>query len=254
METSDDLYNQILTNGPSPKTLFLLLSRLKDEGQLRRVIQESIKALDVYPNDVHIRRLLAEAYFESGSVSQAETELEKVATLIGDLIPSYKLQAQVYGKQGKEEKALEALKLYLAHRPNDQEALHLLDTLRPVEEPPVAEPQPRIEPVSGPIEEVMEEESFTAAEEALSEIATPTLAEIYFNQGQIKEAIDTYEMFIEQNPGDEGSKQRLKELKAMMEDTPIEGKGVDKAREKKKKMIAILEGWLANIQNSSKSP
>ncbi|MDY7036844.1 MAG: hypothetical protein SV375_11870, partial [Thermodesulfobacteriota bacterium] len=66
MGTSDDLYNQILNNAPSPGTLFLVLSRLKEEGQLKRVIQECIKALNIYPDDIQIRQLLAESYLKSG--------------------------------------------------------------------------------------------------------------------------------------------------------------------------------------------
>ncbi|MGD9320343.1 MAG: hypothetical protein PVH99_10275 [Desulfobacteraceae bacterium] len=65
MANTDELYRRILADAPSPKTLFHLLSNLKKEGQLRRVIQESVKALNAYPNDIHIRRLLAETYFDA---------------------------------------------------------------------------------------------------------------------------------------------------------------------------------------------
>ena len=244
MGTSDDLYSRIISNGPSPGTLSLVLSKLKEEGRLKRVIQECLKALNVYENDIHIRQLLADAYFEAGQISQAESEMEKVTAQIGELMSAYKLKAEIYRKQRREEEAIEALKLYLAHRPDDEEALHLLDTLMPAEEVPVPEPQPAIE-----------EEPETPEAEGIPEIATPTLAEIYFDQGQIQEAINTYERVVEQNPGDRRPLQRLEELKNMMGgEKTSEDERVDRARQKKKKMIAILDAWLANIRQQSKSP
>jgi len=239
MDTSFDLYNQILTNGPSPRTLFLVLSKMKEEGQQRRVIQECLKALSIHPFDIHIRQLLAESYFESGLISQAESELDKVTTMMNDFIPTYRLQADIYLRERREEEAAEALKLYLAHRSDDQEARNLLDTLMPVEEVHVTKPEPDVEEISGPVEE----------------IATPTLAELYVEQNLIQEATATYEKVVAQHPEDESSRQRLEELKAMsIEDKALESedKGVEAIRQKKKKMITILEGWLANIKDSSR--
>ncbi len=240
METADDSWSQIIASGASPGTLFFVFSKMKKDGQLERVIQGCLKALDFYPYDIHIRQLLAKAYFEKDLIAQAEAELEKVTALIADLIPSYKLQAEIFKRGGKREEAFEALKLYLAHRPEDREALHLIETLRPAEETSIAEPQTDIEEVT---------------EEVFPEIATPTLAEIYFNQGQIGEAIDTYEKVLDQHPEDERCRQRLEELKAIeAADTDTGDKKDDMAMQKNKKMIAILETWRANIQKMSKTP
>jgi len=245
METSDDLYRHILTNGPSPGTIFLVLSRLKEKGQLRRVIQECLKALMVYPDDIRIRQLLADAYFEAGLISQAETELEKVTSQIGDFVIAYKRQAEIFTRQRREEEAVEALKLYLAHRPDDQDALDLFNTIKPAEEAPATETEPVIE----------EEVSSTLDGEGIPEIATPTLAEIYFDQGEILVAIKTYEKVVAQNPEDQRSTLRLEVLKNMIgADKPTENKETDKVRKKKEKMIAILEAWLTNIQAHAKSP
>ncbi|MGD9032955.1 MAG: tetratricopeptide repeat protein [Desulfobacteraceae bacterium] len=249
MANSDELYARILADGPSPKTLFHLLSRLKKEGQLRRVIQESLKALNAYPNDIHIRRLLAQTYFDAGLISQAETELEKVSALIGDLTDTYKLQAQIYIKQKRKQEATRSLELYLAHRPDDQEALDFLNTLRPEEEAQAEEPQPPIEDIPAEVQEQQIVEEAPAAEEEETEIATPTLAEIYFEQGQIEEAIDTYVTILAQDPEDESSRRRLEELKTMIaKEKALEEKQIDEIRQKKERMIAILESWLANIR------
>lgn len=253
MANSDELYTRILADGPSPKTLFHLLTNLKKEGQLRRVIQESLKALNAYPNDIHIRRLLAETYFDAGLISQAEVELEKVSALIGDLTDTYKLQAEIYMKQNRKQEATRCLELYLAHRPDDRMALDLLNTLAPKEEAPVEEPYPHIEETSTKSEEQKVLQEAPALEEEPAEIATPTLAEIYVEQGQIEEAIDTYEIIVAQHPEDESSRGRIEELKGIIaERSAIEEKQRDELR-KKEKMIAILESWLANIREQFKT-
>jgi tetratricopeptide (TPR) repeat protein len=256
MTHTDDLYTQILADGPSPKTLFHLLSNLKKEGQLRRVIQESLKALNAYPNDIHIRRLLAQTYFEAGLISQAEAELDKVSALIGDLTDTYRLQAQIYMKQKRKQEAARSLELYLAHRPDDQEALDFLATLIPEEEAPAQqEPQPLMEQIPAKAEEQEIVEDASASEEEPPEIATPTLAEIYFQQGQIDEAINTYGIIVAQDPEDESSKRRLEELKTMIaEQSAVEEKGLDEVRQKKERMIAILESWLGNIREQFSAP
>ena len=254
MANTDDLYTRILADGPSPKTLFHLLSNLKKEGQLRRVIQESLKALNAYPNDIHIRRLLAETYFDAGLISQAEAELEKVSALITDLTDTYKLQAEIYMKQNRKKEATRCLELYLAHRPDDRMALDFLNALQPKEEAPVEEPCPRTEAPSTKSEEQEVLQEAPPLHEEPPEIATPTLAEIYFEQGQIEEAIDTYQIIVAQDPEDESSRGRLEELKSMIaEQSATEEEGRDEVKEKKQKMIGILESWLANIREQCKT-
>ncbi len=234
MTDQDDLYSQVLTSGPSPGTLVLVLSKLKEAGRLIKVIEECLKALNLYPKDIQIRRLLAETYFEAGLTSQAETELEKVTIQIDDLVSSYKLQAELYAKQGKKMEAFEALKLYLAHRPDDQEALNLLETLEPIEEAMDVEPASHAQGGEPP------------------KISTVTLAEIYYNQGQIEEAMDIYEKVVAQNPEDQRARIRLKELKAMkVADGEIGDEEFDRLRQKKERMIATLELWLAKIHEKA---
>jgi len=148
METTDALYSEILANRPSPGTLLLVLSRMKENGQLKEVIQECLKALSVYPNDIYIRRLLAESYLEEGRLSQAESELEKIIARIDDLMSSYILQAEIFVRQKREQEAIKVLKLYLAHRPDDDSALYLLNELQTKETVSATESPPSPDLVS----------------------------------------------------------------------------------------------------------
>jgi tetratricopeptide (TPR) repeat protein len=97
-----------------------------------------------------------------------------------------------------------------------------------------------------------EEPELRFEEEVLSEIATPTLAEVYVNQGQIQEAVRVYERVIAQNPEDQTSAVRVQELKDMlMVEPPLTEQPTPRTRQKKDKTIAILESWLANIRKMS---
>jgi hypothetical protein len=93
----------------------------------------------------------------------------------------------------------------------------------------------------------------TSEKREVPKISTATLAEIHFNQGHIQEAIDIYEEVVAENPEDEPSRKRLKELKNMkVADAAMEDKEFDNLRQKKERLIATLESWLNKIRESSK--
>jgi len=323
MEKPDDFLGQILNRGPSRGTLFLVLKKINQEGRHSEVIQGCLRALGKYPDDINLRILLAESCFEIGSVGQAEEELRKALLMIEALISSYKLKAKIYMRQQRSEEAVDALKLFLAHNPQDQEALDLLeqvtsaqtDTVEEPEEPPEGKTFPEaqdqevinplaLDPYSGqdPLDtgtldlveqdrpaqtdtikeaeespwlepspeekgdqEVLDlleqvgqpkgdtdqahHESTKDGETISSEIATSTLAEIYYNQGQINEAVSTYKKVLLNNPDDKESRARLSELNALIkkrEDPRAEN--IDSIKLQKEKMIKILEKWQTNLQ------
>ncbi len=259
MATSDELYDEILASGPSSETLFLVLSRMKEAGQRKRVIQECIKAISSRPSDIPLRRLLSETYFEEGLLAKAEEELGRLLSQTDELAGVYKLQAVVYQRQKRYPEAIKTLKVYLAHRPDDREAIDLLESLAPPldvsEIPSITEEASEpigvvVEMVPEPIHE-MEEEKAAIEKEDFPEIATPTLAEVYVNQGQILEALHIYEKIIEDHPEDDASRQRILELKAMMAPPPAPEIKDDQEKRKKEKMIATLNAWLEEIRKGA---
>lgn len=249
MEPSESLYNEILSGAPSRGTLFLVLSRMKNEGLLERVIEECIKALGGYPDDIQIRKLLAEASYEAGKIPEAEAEIKVVIGKINELMASYRFQAQIYIAQGKTEQAVEALKLYLIHCPDDRESYDLLESMLPREEAASTEIAQAIEGLSG---EEIAETPLQPVNEPLPDIATPTLAEVYYQQGKTGEAIKIYEKVVERHPEDSGSQLRLDELRTIEEQARA-AEEKEKARVMaKKKMVSILESWLEGIRIQSK--
>ena len=332
MEKSNDLLGEILNYGPSQGTFFLVLQKMKEEGRSSEVIRECQKALSLYPDDLHLRTLLAESYLDLGFIGLAETELATVTSRLGDLASAYKLQAEIYTKQQRTEEAVWALNQYLVHRPDDHDALDLLDKIKSaaegekpketqalegfahtetederieeqsiigtpetieevvrapeegiesehvLESPEISEdvvhPQEEDilesvvipEDITRALEEDIEEEEVLVAElpeeradreekDEFAELATTELAEIYYNQGLINEAINTYELALLTNPDDKTSMERLAELKALNVDNPEKPEqqtaADDILRERKKRMITVLEEWMDRVQKLS---
>ena len=326
MEKSNDLLGKILNYGPSQGTFFLILKKMKEEGRSSEIIQECQKALSLYPDDLSLRTLLAESYLDLGFIGLAETELTKVTSGLGDLVSAYKLQAEIYSKQQRTEEAACALNQYLAHRPDDPNALDLLNKIKSEveeekpketqavedvasteeekrEEELTAEPSETIEDVvetpevdienepmmetselsedpvpsqgedildsivipediTRALEEDIEEEVVAELDDEavepeekdeFAELATTELAEIYYNQGLIHEAINTYELALLNNPDDKTSMERLAELKALNTDEPEQQTGADDIlRERKIRMITVLEKWKERMQELSR--
>jgi tetratricopeptide (TPR) repeat protein len=268
MTDYDQLLGEILDRGPSSETLGLVLGELKKLGHTRKVIQECIRALQHHPGDLPLRLILAEAYFEEGLVSQAEAEIEAVTLQMDRYASAYWLQAEIYSAQKRSHEALRSLKTYLALRPQDGRALDLLKVMEfseaapapevaPIQEEivepaPVLAEEPSAPEVTEPLTVEAEKPEFRFEEEVLSEIATPTLAEVYVHQGQIQEAISIYEKVTAQNPEDQASMTRVQELRTLLEaEPPMPEEAAPKAKQKKQKTIAILESWLANIRKMS---
>lgn len=268
MTDYEQLLGHILDRGPSSETLGLVLGELKRLGRPRKVIQECIRALRYHPEDLSLRLILAEAYFEEGLVSQAEAEIETAVSRMDRYASAFWLQTKIYRSQKRNEEALRSLKTYLALRPWDERALDLLREMEIVKAAPAPEvvqiqeetivavgeeaPEAPVPKGIEPLQAGAEKFEFEFDGEVLSEIATPTLAEVYVNQGQVAEAVRIYESVITQNPEDEASVVRIQQLRDMLKvEPPPSEQTAPTAKPSKEKTIAILESWLAKIRKMS---
>jgi tetratricopeptide (TPR) repeat protein len=250
MTIQDTLYDQIVAQGASSETLRILLFELKKNGAPGKVLQECIKAARIYPQDPFLTKMLAESYADVGFLSQAEKELEKLTGQMDDLIRAYKLQARIFEKQNRREEAIRSLRIYLAHHPEDHEALDAFEALHAPH--PAAQSAAAAVPEPAPVEQghaADQEKTEMPEETELPEIATSTLAEVYISQGEMGEALNIYEKVLARNPQDENARRRIEELKAMISPEPAAaGKTLDRAAKKKERAIAILEAWLADLR------
>ncbi len=240
MNPSDELLERILSESPSSESLLLILKAQDAEGRHGLVIRECLKVLERFPRDIRIRGLLAASCHENGWLSRAETELESATAQIEELIPLYKLKARVYSTLNRRQDAIRSLEIFLAHAPEDEEALSLLRTLLGPSDKPASEKE------SVEAESLQEPVTFS-----VPEIATPTLAELYFAQGQIDEAISTYQKILDRDPNAEPARRRLEELKAALSPArpdPEATAEAERSRKKKEKMIHVLESWREKLQ------
>ena len=219
MSTSEGLYTEIIDKIETPSASALLVKLLLKEGKTETAIEACLKALEIFPDNMTIRRLLAETYLQQGQMELAERELEKLADQIGEFTSVFKLQAKLFKKEEKLNEAIRALEVYLVHHKDDEEAIQLLSEL-----------------------------SSTGKGER-DVVPTPTLAEIFFNQGALEEAIKVYQQVVEASPDDEKSEMRLNELKQMRVAEVQETAGETATKGKKLELIRILENWLGAIES-----
>ena len=219
VSASEGLYTEIIDKIETSSASVLLVKLLLKEGKIEIAIKACLKALEIFPDDMNIRRLLAETYFQQGRTELAEKELQKLADQIGEFTSVFKLQAKLFKKKERLKEAIHALKVYLLHHSDDKEATQLLSELS------------------------------SSGQEEQPVLPTPTLAEIFFNQGALEEAIKVYERVATVTPDDEKSKTRLNELKQMKvnEEQKIAVETV--TRDKTLKLIGILEKWLGAIES-----
>ncbi|MCP4574877.1 MAG: tetratricopeptide repeat protein [Deltaproteobacteria bacterium] len=237
MEDNTVLYDEILSHGPSQTTLHIILNRIKDEGRVNDVIKWCMTFLRVFPKDIYLRMLLAESYLERGSIGQAETVFLKVSSMMNDLLPVHAGLAGIYIKQKRFKEAAGEAEIFLAHHPDDPEMHEILQI---VEEAGDAVEYPDQKWPVLPDDE----------DDSLVNFATPTIAELYFSQGQLDAAVETYERVIEEHPHDKVSADRLAQLKAELEaDLPDATKeSHDVVDTQKEKLLTILEKWLPRVR------
>jgi tetratricopeptide (TPR) repeat protein len=252
MDIPESSINEILENSPSQETLHLLIPLLKAKGRKNLVIRECRKAALRFPNDLHFKKILAETYLEEGQFLDAEEEAAKVIEGIKNLTTVYKLQADIYLRQGRNEDAALCLNHFLSFYPEDKDAASLLEGIHLPEEAslPVPEEASPLEAGERAVDTGIQE-----LEQELPEIITATMAKVYFDQGKLDEARDIYEKLIEMNPDDEVAVSHFKEISALSDinDVVEESPPANERRQKTEKIISVLDAWRNNIRALSDS-
>ncbi len=257
MATTNDLLEQILITEPSPITVRTILISFMDDGRYNQVIRYGTEALHRNPNDVELMKILAQAYGKIGFFGQAEDMLQRACSCVDDFSVLFKQLGKLYASRNRNDQAIVCLKKYLSHFPEDEDTVELLRELQKAGETPEADKMREIPEAPEFVEAGPEE----APQEtpSLKDLATPTLAEIYFNQGQIKEAIEIYRNVLARHPDDLEAAKRLEELEAMVqgpayeEQTPEQPPYEESLVVRKERMITVLESWLGKIQEMNRA-
>ena len=68
MNEFNGIYDKIVDKIATPEARLILLEILKKGGKPERVIKACRNALKLFPDDIGIRKFLAETYYEQGSI------------------------------------------------------------------------------------------------------------------------------------------------------------------------------------------
>jgi len=222
---------------------------LRLQGKHAEAIQACKDGLRKMPDALRGRLLLGRCYLETGRIVEARKELERVAQVVEECLPVYKLLSQVYLEEKDVDKALEVLRKTL-YFPKAEEALPKkvtpleMDLLHRGTRPPFVTPPPFQKPSPPSPAEVPEEKKPEEEEKATQPaIPTDTLAEIYLKQGHLDRAVEVYQDILAKDPHNAMVKEKYESLKNKI--------SRDQKMESGRKVQAKLEKWLEVVSSKT---
>lgn len=245
---------------PASRSFLELAREYHEAGLYEEAAAVCAQGLKYHPHYVSARVLLGRVCFDSGLMDEARSHMEGVLAVVPDNLVARRVVAEVCRIQGDLAGALERFHALLAFNAGDEETKtrireieaslsapppprpESVEELPPVLEvlPPVLEVLPTVlEEVSPPVEEMAAPES--------GPLATPTLAEIYLQQGLMQKAIEVYREILKGDPGNLEVILRLSELEPKPVPSP------DPAAMLAARKVEALSGWLTAIRRGARA-
>lgn len=241
-----------LEEDPSSR-IFLELSReLHDSGRFEDAAGVCERGLARHPGYLSARVLLGRIYFDMGRVDEAREQMEGVLSGAPDNLVARRVLAQICQEAGDTAGALDRYRALLAFTPGDAE---IEARIRELEgSPEAAGPGTGAAGPAGPGPEMEVVVDVETAEEASEEapavdpgvLATPTLAEIYLQQGLLGKAASVYREVLKGDPDNAEAHARLAEIERRLPPPPP-----DPIEEARRRKIAALTAWLGAIRRSA---
>ena len=222
---------------------------LRLQARYDEAVQTCKDGLKKMPDAIPGRLLLGRCYLETGRIAEARKELERVARVVEECLPVYKLLSQVYLEEKDVEKALEVLRktLYFpgAEEGPPKKVTPLeMDLLHRGTRPPFVTPPPFQNPAPPPPAEPPEEKKPVEEEKAAKPaIPTDTLAEIYLKQGHPDRALLVYQDILAKDPHNAVVKEKYESLKDRI--------SRDRKTESRQKVQEKLEKWLGVVSSKA---
>ena len=213
-----------LGKDPASRAFLELAHLYHDDGRFEDAARTCAEGVRNNPDYLSARVLLGRIYFDMGLLEEAREAMDHVLERAPDNIVARRVVAEILLERGQNRAAMEKFKALLAFKPGDE------DATRRVEE---------IERRLG-LHDLPEADD-DAAPEPAEALATPTLAEVYIQQGMPHRAIKLYREILCNNPDD--AEVRLR-LEAVERDHPLTNPAALLARRK----VDRLSSWLRAIQ------
>jgi tetratricopeptide (TPR) repeat protein len=209
-----ELYQQMMSKDPSSQIFVYLAEALLEKEMYKEAIETCLNGLRLRPHDLRARVILGVSYLRTGELDRAERELLKAKEMLEINTVTYRALAELYDKKGDSESAERYRRLFEAIHPSEAKAFG---------------------------NEREEKESETATEEVppeKTEMSTITMAQLYEEQGQLKEAAEVYRKIFDTSPEIEGVEDKIAELERQVGEAQV-----------KRNLLSILESWQKNIQD-----
>jgi predicted Zn-dependent protease len=240
-ETPESLVNEENATVPAERLFVVLGESLRVQNRLDEAIEALKQGMEKTPEYLPGRLLLGRCYLEKGLHGEAKIELEKVARMIEECLPVYKLLSKVYVYERKDvDKALEAVRRALYFTSQEVAKKKITPMEMGLAPPGGGGLSP--ESGAGGQKGAGGEQRARAARLA---IQTDTLAEIYIKQGKMDKALAIYRDILVQDPNHEAVRKKYEAVLKQME-----RKNETRAREQ---MTRKLETWLAKISSPRKA-
>ena len=208
-----EFYQQMMSKDPSSQIFVYLAEALLEKEMYREAIETCVNGLRLRPHDLRARVILGVSYLRTGELGRAENELLKAKEMLEINMVTYRALAELYDKKGDTESAEHYRRLF--------EAVH----------PAEAKPLGR---------EIEETQSETSAEEVppeKTEVSTIAMAQLYEEQGQLKEDAEVYDTIFDTAPETEGVEDEPAELESQVGEDQV-----------KRNLLSILESWQKNMK------
>jgi tetratricopeptide (TPR) repeat protein len=265
-----------LAKEPASRSFLELAREYHEAGQLEEAAVVCAQGLKYHPSYLSAQVLLGRIYFDMGKAEESRSQMESVLSQAPDNLVARRVLAWICLDQGDAEGALDRYRALLAFNPADSEARDKIAEIEAQLHP--TQSAPEVAPAAAPVEELapaattetegipipgaleisaselsMPQEPGPAAPvtEAIAPepgiLATPTLAEIYVQQGLPDKAAQVYREVLTGDPDNAEAQRRLEQLEHAAPQAPDPGA---LARRRK---IEALATWLDGIRRASRT-
>ena len=211
-----EFYQQMMSKDPSSQIFVYLAEALLEKEMYTEAIETCVNGLRLHPHDLRARVILGVSYLRTGELDRAEAELLKAKEMLEINTVTYHALAEVYDKKADSDSAEHYRRLFEAIHPTEAKGIG---------------------------REREETESETATEEIpaeKAEISTIAMAQLYEEQGQLKEDAEVYDKIFDTASETEAVEDKPTEL-----ERPV-GEG-----QVKRNLLSILESWQKNMQEEA---
>jgi cytochrome c-type biogenesis protein CcmH len=238
-----------LQKEPSVRLLVELAREYHEAGLFEEAARVGARAVREQPSYVSARVQLGRVYFDMGRLEEAREQMEAVLSQAPDNLLARRIVADVCRELGDVQGALDRYRALLAFNPGDKETGRKIEAMEKdllAGASPSAAPPPPVPPGPAGDDPAAEGASLLDA----GALATPTLAEIYLQQGLPARAAEVYRAILKGDPGNAEAVARLAEIEGPR---PVPAAPPDPAAALRRRKIARLEGWLRAMRDGSRA-